>query len=517
MDTILHYLSELNICDIPHELKQICEASTVDASDAEVAICVAYNMLRGKTEANALKIADVDKATWKQVKANKPVYNVGKKVARDLKNVGGSLLWTGKTTSSTHYKNGKREASKSDLVGNNKNRISVKKASSSAKSSQLVSGTAGEAIGVFDFAVKHLESSGGKLVSESEIKELFDILKNEMGNVVRTDINVEVAKGKKDFRDWVVNSSGRFEQVKSKAKNATDDQIRRHIRAELAVANAISSADAPKLQADYIKGIKPLTAKQISKMRADYISSDMKIGSVTIASHYLEKANVPSELLTKEALREQVMDLINTALKTETWKTRIRQIIQNNSELKKWIVYEAASGLGKFTGKASSGGNYFGENTAVANKILVFNDTGVKKTHDLFKWSQKNGNLCDNVNVDFKGSGRRKFIYFGLAAESIESDVDRIINEEYDEFEKRLKILNEGKIWDTIKSGFDSTTTWVKSAYKKIESLVLEFYDKVIKKVLDSLWEAFQKGLTPVLEKLGYIMEGTVSISTPIW
>jgi len=104
-----------------------------------------------------------------------------------------------------------------------------------------------------------------------------------------------------------------------------------------------------------------------------------------------------------------------------------------------------------------------------------------------------------------------------LAAESIESDVDRIINEEYIEFEKRLKILNEGKIWDTIKSGFDSATTWVKASYEKIEALVLEFYENVIKKVLESFWEAFQKGLSPVLEKMGFVMEGTCSLTTPIW
>ena len=161
-----------------------------------------------------------------------------------------------------------------------------------------------------------------------------------MAKAVRNDINVEVGKGKKDFRDWVISDSGRYDGVKSQAKNATDDQIKRHIRAELAVANAISNADAPKLEGDYIKGVKPLTQKQISKMRADYIGSDMKIGDVTIAKDYLEKANVPSELLTKEALRTQIMDLIDVALKADSWKNRIREIIQNNSELKKWIVYE---------------------------------------------------------------------------------------------------------------------------------------------------------------------------------
>ena len=148
---------------------------------------------------------------------------------------------------------------------------------------------------------------------------------------------------------------------------------------------------------------------------------------------------------------------------------------------------------------------------------MVFDNNGVKDVHNVFTWSHKNGKLCDKVNIDIKGSGRRKFVYFGLAAESIESDVDRIINEEYVKLVEQLNILNEGKIWDTIKSGFDSATTWVKKSYEKIEALVLDFYEKVIKKVIESLWEAFQKGLTPILEKLGYIMEGTCSLTTPVW
>ena len=518
MDVVQHYLSEINLTDVPSELCALLnEAATTNASDAEVAICVAYNVKQGKNESDALKSAGVDKATWKKIKANKAVYNAGKKVAKGLKNIGGTLTWSGKTSATTFYKSGKKEAGKADIIGNNRNRLSVKQASSSAKSAQLVSGTSGEAVGLFEYAVKHLEASGGKLANDSELKELFSIFEKEMAKAVRNDINVEVGKGKKDFRDWVISDSGRYDAVKSKAKNATDDQIKRHIRAELAVANAISNSDAPKLEGDYIKGVKPLTQKQISKMRADYIGSDMKIGDVTIAKDYLEKANVPSELLTKEALRTQIMDLIDVALKADSWKNRIREIIQNNSELKKWIVYEAASGLGKFTGKASKGGNYFGDNVAVANKILVFDANGVKKVHDLYKWSQSNGDLCNNVDISFKGSGRRKFVKFGLAAESIENDISNMINEQYSEFEEQLKVLNEGKVWDTIKSGFDSASSWVKSSYEKIEALILQFYESVIKKVLDYFWELFQKGLSPVLEKMGYIMEGVVSLSIPIW
>lgn len=518
MDVVQHYLSEIDLQDVPSELRSLLnEAATTNASEAEVSICVAYNIKQGKTESEALKVSGVDKATWKKIKANKPVYTAGKKVAKGLKNIGNNLIWSGKTSAKTFYSKGKDKTSKADLVGNKRNRLSLKQASSSAKSAQLMSAATGESIGVFKYAVKHLESTGGKLVSDSDMKELFNILENEMSKAVRNDINVEVAKGKKDFRDWVITNSGRYDQVKAKAKDATDDEIKRHIRAELAVNNAISKADAPKLEGDYIEGVEPLTPKQISKMRADYISSDMKIGDITIAKDYLERANVPSEFLSKEALRTQTMDLIDVALKASGWKGRIREIIQNNAELKKWIVYEAASGLGKFTGKASAGGNYFGEETAVANKILIFDANGVKKVHDLYKWSQNNGNLCNNVDVSFKGSGRRKFIKVGLAAESIDANIETIITEEYVKLEKQLRIINEGKIWDTIKSGFDSASTWVKSSYEKIESLVLKFYENVIKKVIDYLWDAFQRGLNQALESLGFIMDGTCSISTPLW
>ena len=110
-----------------------------------------------------------------------------------------------------------------------------------------------------------------------------------------------------------------------------------------------------------------------------------------------------------------------------------------------------------------------------------------------------------------------KFFKFGLAAESINHNIENIITEEYNKLEDQLKLLNEGKIWDTIKSGFDSASTWVKASYDKIEVLLLQFYENAIKKVLDYFWELFQKGLSPVLEKMGFIMEGVCSLSIPVW
>ena len=139
MDVVQHYLSEINLTDVPSELRALLnEAATTNASDAEVAICVAYNIKQGKKEADALKSAGVDKATWKKIKANKAVYDAGKKVAKGLKNIGGTLTWSSKTSATTFYKSGKKEAGKADIIGNNRNRLSVKHASSSAKSANLL-------------------------------------------------------------------------------------------------------------------------------------------------------------------------------------------------------------------------------------------------------------------------------------------------------------------------------------------------------------------------------------------
>jgi len=527
MDVIQHYLSELDLREIPTELKSLLtEASTANASDAEASICVAYNMKKGKSEDDAVIAAEVDEAVWKRIKKKRAVVTAGKNVANDLKNIGPILIWSGKSSAKTHYPKGTNTTAKTDLFGNKRNRISLKQASSSSKGAQLMSAYVGESAGVFEYAMKHLEAVGGAAVSKSDMKEVFDMLETEMAATARSDINIEVGAGKRDFKNWVIGDSGRYDEVKKQASGASNDEIERHIKAELAVANAISSADAPKREGDYIEGVTPLTAKDVESMRAKYVASDMEIGNVKIAQDYLDRANVADELLTKGALREQIMDVIDVALEAEGWKNRLTKILQNNSDLKRWIVYEAASGLGKFTGKAVGGDDYFGGIDAVANKILVFSESGLKKMHGIYKWSDKNSNLCDTIDISYKGSGRRRYIKFGLASEqttttTIDDPINfyGIVDEEYEKLENELKklALNEGVVWDSLKSGFDSAKSWVVNSYEKIKTLVTEFYEGVIKKFFLGLWELFQKGLNPVLESLGFAMEGACSLTTPIW
>ena len=78
------------------------------------------------------------------------------------------------------------------------------------------------------------------------------------------------------------------------------------------------------------------------------------------------------------------------------------------------MVYEAGSGLYKFTGEYTNGNNYFGSDQNVANKILVFYDNGIKSEYDMMDYAKNNTALVNNISVSYKGSGRSKYIKLGI-------------------------------------------------------------------------------------------------------
>ena len=198
-------------------------------------------------------------------------------------------------------------------------------------------------------------------------------------------------------------------------------------------------------------------------------------------------------------------------MEAENWKIKIKEFLENNNELKKWLVYEAASGLYKFTGKASVGSKYTGGETAVANTMLVFHNGGVKKKEDVFPWSMANTALASNVSVDFKGGGRSKYPKLGIAAAYepkghplFEESITSIINEEYESFQSQL--LTEGYFSDLK----DTIVTKVQAAAKYL-------WENIIKRVIQKMKEWAAKGITVLLEILGYEIEGEVSMATPSW
>ena len=140
--------------------------------------------------------------------------------------------------------------------------------------------------------------------------------------------------------------------------------------------------------------------------------------------------------------------------------------------------------------------------------MLVFHTTGIKEKVNTYKWSMANANLASSIKVDFKGSGRSKYIKLGIATSYeptgtplMEETFDRIFEEEYNRI-----LLSEGYFSDLVgnikaKVAFAAKTLW----------------ENIIKRVILKLKEWAAKGLTYLLDVLGIEMDGSVSFATPSW
>ena len=142
----------------------LAESSTADATNAEKAICFAYNHYVQKMESDeALQKSGIDKLPAD--KKWQALVKVGKKIVEDdaFGDRGDYLIHAGTSSAATYYaKPASDTTSKSDLYinGNPSQNISLKKRGDKGAGAQLMSAMAGEAEGVFKAAIAHYEKSG---------------------------------------------------------------------------------------------------------------------------------------------------------------------------------------------------------------------------------------------------------------------------------------------------------------------------------------------------------------------
>ena len=210
--------------------------------------------------------------------------------------------------------------------------------------------------------------------------------------------------------------------------------------------------------------------------------------------------------LKDAGLKQQITDVVNVSIESKAWKTQLETFFTNNEALKKWIVYEAGSGLYKFTGDTSTGSKYTGTNTAVANKIVVFQEsgTGIKEWHEMLDYAKDNTALVNKVDISYKGSKTSRYIKLGLASQ-YESELP-MLQEEITRLQAQY-MLNEG-VFRWIK---DKTAVLA----QKVKDAVKAFYEKIIKKFITWLIEKAKKGVHLLFEAMG--IEATVTMSTPSW
>ena len=147
-----------------------------------------------------------------------------------------------------------------------------------------------------------------------------------------------------------------------------------------------------------IQGITPLTKDQLQGVYTEYEQdTSYNVGDVTVSAKYLEK--VADDQLSDPALKKQITDVIETSVNSQEWQDTLTKFFTDNEELKQYMVYEAGSGLYKFTGQYTNGTNYFGPNQNVANRILVFYDNGIKSEYDMMEYERDNTSLVNNISI----------------------------------------------------------------------------------------------------------------------
>jgi len=516
----------------------LTEADTSKATKAEMAICVAYNMNqnKGMSEADAVALAGIESKKWDGV--DKPTRAVGKKTADTMPNVGKKLMHSGAGKATNNYKKGTDTTPKADMVGDSNNQISLKKQGDTGGGAQLMSAKSGEATGVFEAALDHFKANESMKLT-GDLAEVLNILGKEMEETARNDSFVEVRETKKDFAEWYTTISDtikvgrqkidtRFKQIENdrNVKNATDQDIIKFLELELKIIGVTTkSRTAPeqfkKLQ-DKFGFPKQISSKEFKKQEDAFLNdSEYKVGDVMVSPEHITKKGIDPKSLTDKKLKKQMIDIIQTSIKSKPWAEKLQEYFNNNQELKKWMVYEAASGLYKFTGSISTGKKYIPGNQAVANSIMVFSDSGYVESYDVIEYAKAKYSLIDSLDVSYKASGASKYIKLGIKS-SVEYDnslpmlIERameseklILREELYNLERQY-MLNEGI--------FQSIVNKAKEYYDRAKQALFDFYNGVIKKYIGYLADLFKQGIKALLQGLGLeISDANFKMATPSW
>ena len=486
----------------------LSEGDTSDATNAEMAICYQYNLMynEGMTHEGALEKAGISSEKFKKVKPE--LLTIGHNVATDSKGSWGPILnHSGSGSAQNYYENARDTTPKADFTGDAQHNISLKKAGQKDKGAQLISAKSAEAAGVVNAAIKHYQknSSGGVV---SGVTEAMHILQKEMLATARNDMQVVVGGGKTDFADWYMTKSSRVKLVSKYERNKK--KIADHLKAELQILGATTQPrNLDPVRARLIKlpnNIQLNTLKDLEKYETEYQKdSGWKIKgkkSVRVNPDHIKKG----QELSDPELKKQITDVIEVSVKSKAWRDTLENFFSKNEELKKWIVYEAGSGLYKFTKKASDGTSYYEQDSPVANKMLVFTDNGIKSGYPIscLDWSSNNTSLVNKIDISYKGSKKDRYIKFGLAAH-YESELP-MLQEEITRIQSQY-MLNEGVF------------SWVKDKVKAFKDKVVEaikmFYEKIIKKFITAMIKLAEKSIQLFFQTLG--LEPSVTMKTPKW
>ena len=489
-------------------LKQfLAEGATDTATVQEAAICIAYNMKHNKlTYDEAATQAGISPKAL--AKITDSMMEIGNKVVDQAGNLGPFLDHSGRGAAGVnHYAatlgTGASDVTpKTDFIGDKAHAISLKKSGGSGPGAQLMSAKSGEASGVVKSAIMHYENNAGNIADDKKMKKVLNILGKEMEKTATNTLNVEVSKGKDNFMLWYMKKSPRREEIIAMGHKAKD--VEKHLKGELSLHRVIPSNKAAKTW--LIKGVKKIGVRPLKQQFQAYIDDEKaKAAGAKVSARHL--VDVEKGQLTDPKLKEQIVGVLEVAMKTQAWQTALEEFFNDNEDFKKYLVYEASSGMFKFTGQPIGKGNYKGSEAAVAKQILVFDDNGIKVYHrDIWKWSKQNTHLANKLSVAYKGSGRSKYIKMAIMANKVYDHELPTLMEELDSLDKEL--LTEGILGNIGKA--------VKDAVVKMGQAIMNFVYRVIEKIMARLQALLAQGVNNFMNILGVTIQGGYVV-TPAW
>jgi len=492
----------------------LTEADTQKATRAEQAIVVAYNMKKGMSEEEAYKTGKISDKEWKKVNDN--LKRDGKAIVDSMPDVGDYLVHFGRGKAENYfgikYKLPAKDTTpKTDLYSNTGRTFSLKK----AEGAVLLSPKGAEATGVVKASIENFQKQEEGVVAAG-IDEVVNFLKNDLDKLALTEKFVEVEKSKIGFADWYLTKSDRKEKLKKKSPKSTDKQIETHMKAEL------SFYKIPRQSKNYrenlINNSLMLRKSELDEYFKKFVTSEFDISKARINPKYVKTQDDADIYDDNKKLREQAVKLINIGIQQTKFHKKFKDVFENAGELKKYIVYESASGHYKFTGK--TGTSYTGNNLAIAKELMEFEvsgDRGATKIYtDMFDWCKKNESLLNDFVLDFKASGKNSYTKFAIPTKK-EKLIEYIVSDSYTDIQEELNQLMKDKIYlqegilDVLKRGYRSAKDAIQNITNKIKNLISRFFKTVVFKFTEITKRLLKRDFNTGLEQLGLELQATVS------
>ena len=557
--------------------KFLTEASTDAATKAEQAVCVAHNMIRdnvsdvdkkvlkqrGDTQDEsvtiALKNAGINQGDWDSV--NNKIRQIGLNVAKNLKEeVNNYLTHSGRDMGGVNQFNAKFGYSAGDttpktdiMTTDGRRRFSLKK----SDGAQLLSPRGGEATGVLRVAVEN----SGMDANDKNVVSALKFLKEDLDDLAQKGVYVTVDNSKAGFIDFYINRSGRKEELiknygvelgkkteKARDKRKKEEELLiKHMKTELAPYK-VTNYQA-KNSPGYIKGLigGPESGLDDAGYK-DYLDkfvtneTDANVQGLAIpefgkpsakhpkGKHYLNTPEKLADAQNVDILKANVVRFLDISTQQASFRQQLLDAFRKTPDLKKWIVYEGATGQFKFNGQYGVVPRSGGSN-AVANEMMTFSERGsVLIYKNMLTWATANQDLViKKLQLDFKGSTQslQKYTKFGLGIPKVlltkglqlikddyqwENIIDNQIPlylEEIKELEKEYKMLDEGLL-DLLKRGYNSIADAVAKIGQKIKQVTIALYKRIIKVFIDKAIELAKKGLNYLLDFLGIELTGEI-------